>query len=291
MYTDQAWKEIAQVLPVKDFKPTKSINLIGDFELQDVGPSGELKNASLQDQAFSNQASTSGRVLTISRTHIINDDLGALTTVPAQLGRGAGLKLNRAFWTKFLNPGNDDGGATAFWAATHTIANQQGNSNLSSGGGSALSSAGLTAAVLLFDNQVDPAGNPLGVDAEILLYPPDLQTAALELMNSEYLVYGGGAASKQPATNIWKGRFKPVKSRYLNKSAYTGYSATAWYLLGNPNVIPTIQVVFLNGTEMPTVQMAGPDFQFNVLGVTTRAVFDMGVEKQNFRGGVKSAGA
>lgn len=291
LWTDQAWKEISRVGSVKDFKPTKSINLFGDFELQDVGPSGELKNATLQDQAFANQASTSGRILTISRTHIINDDLGALTTVPVMMGRGAGLKLNKAFWTRFLNPGYDDGGSTNFFAATHTIANQQGNSNYSSGGGSALSSAGLTAAVLLFDNQIDPVGNPLGVDAEVLLYPPDLQTTALELMNSEYIVQSSGATTKQPSTNIWKGRFKPVKARYMNKSAYTGYSAAAWYLLANPNILPTIEVVFLNGNEMPQVQVAGPDFQFNVLGITTRAVFDMGVAMQNFRGGVKSNGS
>lgn len=293
LWTDQAWKEVTRVGSVKDFKDTKSINLFGDFELQDVGASGELKNASIQDQAFANRAKTSGRILTISRTHIINDDLGALTTIPAMMGRGAGLKLNKDFWTKFLNPGNDDGGSTAFYAAVHTIANQVANSNLSSGAGSALSSAGLTAATLLFDNQVDPAGNPLGVDAEILLYPPDLQTAALELMNSEYVVATGvgASAARMPSSNIWKGRYRSVKARYMNKAAYTGYSATAWHLLANPNVLPTIEVVFLNGNEMPVVQVAGPDFQFNVLGITTRAVFDMGVEKQNFRGGVKSAGS
>jgi len=293
LWTDQAWKEVARIGSVKDFKPTKSINLFGDFELQDVGPSGELKNATLADQAFANQASTSGRVLTISRTHIINDDLGALTTIPAMMGRGAGLKLNKAFWTKFLNPGYDEGGSTAFWAAVHTIAGQSAKSNYSSGAGSALASAGLTAAVLLFDKQVDPAGNPLGLDAEILLYPPDLQTTALELMNSEYVVATGvgASAARAPSSNVWKGRFKPVKARYLSNDAYTGYSAAAWYLLANPNILPTIEVVFLNGNEMPVVQVAGPDFQFNVLGVTTRAVFDMGVEKQNFRGGVKSAGS
>lgn len=291
MWTDPAWREVAGIGSVKDFKATKNINLFGDFEFKDVGPSGELQHATLQDQAFANQASTSGRLLSISRTHIINDDLGALTTVPAMMGRGGGLKLNKAFWTRFMNPGYDDGGSTNFFAATHTIANQLANSNYSSGGGSALSSAGLTAATLLFDNQVDPAGNPLGIDAEVMLYPPDLQTAALELMNSQFIVQSSGATTKQPSDNIWKGRYKPVKARYLNKSAYTGYSATAWYLLANPAVLPVIEIVFLNGQQFPTVQTAGPDFQFNVLGITMRAFFDIGVSMQNFRGGVKSAGA
>jgi hypothetical protein len=291
MYTEQAWKEVCGIRSVKDFKPTKSINLFGDIEFKDVPNSGELDNASLQDQAFANSVKTRGRIITIPRTLIINDDLGAFAQVPLIMGRGAGLKLNSVFWAKFLNPGLDDGGSTNFFAATHTLAaGQSGNSNLSSGGGSALSSAGLTAANLLFDNQVDPKNYPLGIDAEILLYPPDLQTTALELMNSEFIVQSSGATTKQPSNNFWKGRFRPVKSRYLNKSALTGYSLTAWYLLANPGILPVIEVAFLNGQEMPTVQAAGQDFQFNILGMTTRAFFDMDANMQNFRGGVKSAG-
>jgi hypothetical protein len=37
------------------------------------------------------------------------------------------------------------------------------------------------------------------------------------------------AASKQPNTDIWKGRFLPVMSRYLSNTAISGYSTTAWY--------------------------------------------------------------
>lgn len=293
LFVEQSWREIAGIRPVKDFKPTKSVNLFGDFEYKDVGPSGELKHAELRDQAFSNQAATSGRILTITRTHTINDDLSALTTVPMLMGRGAALKLNKSFWTMFLNPGVADD-AVAFWSASHV--NGAGVtpatvSNYSSGAGSTLSSAGLNAATVLFDNMTDPMGYPLGVDAEILLYPPDLQTAALELMNSQFIVYGGASASKQPGDNVWKGRYKPVKSRYLNKAAFTGYSTTAWYLLANPSMFPTIEVAFLNGQDMPTVQTAQPDYQFEVLGISIRGFFDTGVNIQNFRGGVKSAGA
>jgi hypothetical protein len=292
LYTEQSWKEVAAIRSVKDFKPTKSINLFGDVIFKDVGNSGELDNATLQDQAFANSVKTRGRIITIPRTLIINDDLGGFGQIPTIFGRGAGLKLNDVFWAKLLNPGLDDGGSTNFFAATHTLpAGQSGNSNLSSGAGSALSSAGLTAAVLLFDNQIDPTGFPLGIDPEILLYPSDLNTVALELMNSEWIVQSAGATTKQPSSNIWKGRFKPVKSRYMNKAAYTGNSAAAWYLFGNPNIVPVIEAAFLNGVDMPVVQQAGPDFQFNLLGISTRAFFDMDVNMQNFRGAVKSNGS
>jgi hypothetical protein len=300
-FTELAWRQICAIRATKDFKATKSINLFGDTEFKDLGTNSELEHGTLQDQAFANQVKTSGRILTIPRSTIINDDLGAFGQVPMVMGRGAGLKLNKVFWMKFMSPGYDDGGTTNFFAATHTLLNGQvGNSNLSSGAGSALSSAGLNAATVLFDNQVDPMGNPLGIDAEILLYPADLDTTARELMNSEWIVQSAGATTKQPSNNVWKGRYNPVKSRYLNKTLTDKINGTLttvsgstanWWLLANPAIIAAIEVAFLNGQEMPTVQAAGPDFQFNVMGMTTRAFFDMGVNMQNFRAGVKSAGS
>jgi hypothetical protein len=134
LFTEQTWKEICAIRSTKDFKPTKSVNLFGDFEFKDVGTSGELDNATLQDQAFANKVTTRGRILTIPRTTIINDDLGAFGQVPMLMGRGAGLRLNKVFWMKFMSPGYDDGGSTNFFAATHTLTGGQvGNSNLSSG--------------------------------------------------------------------------------------------------------------------------------------------------------------
>lgn len=282
LYVEMAWRDLCAIRPMKDFKPSKSVNLFGDTEFQAVGPTGELKHASLQDQAFANQVATYGRILNITRTNIINDDLNALTQTPMLMGRGSGLKLNKLFWTTFLNPGNADDGVS-FWSASHS------NANLSTGAGSALSSAGLTAAVLLFDKQIGPDSNPLGVDASILLVPADLDTTARELMNAQFLVYGGASAAKQPNTNIWQGRFRPVKSRYMSNSTFTGYSTTAWYLLAEPNILPVIEAAFLNGQETPTVQTAQADF--DTLGISMRGFFDVGVNIQNFRGGVKSNGA
>lgn len=287
---EQAWRKIAGIASVKDFKPSKSINLFGDFEYKTVGSSGELEHGSLRDQAFANQAETEGRILTITRTMQINDDLNALTKIPMLMGRGSGLKLNKKFWTEWLDSTNkDNGGSTAFWATTHTITGELGNSNLQSGGSTALQITSLDSANVLFKKQVDPNGDPLGVDAAILLAPVELEGTALELMTSQLIVYGG--TTKTPANNVWVNRFEPVISSYLSNSSYTGYSTTAWWLLADPALIPTIEVCFLNGVDVPTVQSAGPDYQFDVLGISIRGFFDSGVTIQNFRGGVKSAGA
>lgn len=295
LFTDQAYLDICHELPVKDLKPTKSVQLFGDFQFQPLNTSGEIQHASVGDNPYANQADLQARMVTLPLTYILNDDLNAFGQLPQMLGRGWGLRVNDLVWSKFLAPGNDEGGSTAFFAATHTITGQYGNSNYASGGGSTLTSDGLKAAKLLFDKQVDPSGKPLGVPPEILLYPPELDTAAIELMNAQFIVMAGlastSAATKQPNTNIWKGRFKPVMCPYLSNTAFSGYSLTKWYLLANPSVIPVIQLATLNGQMVPQIQTAGQDWQFNMLGMSMRGWGGIGVAMQNFRGGVASAGA
>ncbi len=295
MFTEQTMMEIAQVIPVKDLKPTKSVQLFGDFQFTQLNPGGEIQHASIGDNPYANQASIYSKMITLELQYIINDDLGMFGQVPMMLGRGWGLMMNDKFWAEFMNPGFDDGGSTNFYAATHTITGQSANSNLSSGATTTLTSEGLRLANVLFANQVDPAGKPLGVDPELLIYPPELDNAALELMNAQFIIMAGlastSAATKQPNTNIWKGRYKPLMSRYLNKSAYTGFSTTAWYLLANPGIIPVIQIAALGGSLTPMIQTASHDWQFNTLGISMRGWGGYGVNGQNFRGGVKSAGA
>lgn len=295
MYTEQSHMEFCQVLPVKDLKPTKSVQLFGDFQFQPLNPAGEISHGSVGDNPYANQAGLEARMLQIGLQYLINDDLNMFGQIPMMLGRGWGLRVLDLVYTKFNNPGLDDGGSTSFFAATHTITGQSANANYQSGASTTLTSDGLKAAKILLDKQVDPAGKPLGIDAEILLYPPELDVPAIELMNAQFLVMAGlastAAASKQPNTNIWKGRFRPVMSRYLSNTAYTGASATAWYLLANPNIIPVIQIAALNGQLTPTIQQAGQDWNFNMLGISMRGWGGVGVSMQNFRGAVKSAGA
>jgi hypothetical protein len=300
LYVDQSWKQIAATRAVKDFKPSKSVNVFGDFVFKKLNADGQIQNAAMTDEAFPNQVDTFGRKLGIQRQMIINDDLSALSTVPLLMGIGAADSINILFWKLWLAPGNWTDG-NAFWfnrtAAASVLGGSGINTNLISGGTSALSSAALQLAVQAYDKQIKPNGQPLGMQQAILLYPPELDATALELMRSANLVYGGATASKQPMTNVWQGRFQPVKSPYLSNTGndingvalYPGNSTTAWWLLANPNLVASIEVAFLNGQQTPTVQTAQANF--NELGIDVRGFFDFGAAMQNPRAGIKSAGA
>lgn len=271
---ESSWRAIAAIRNVQDFKAVTSYRLTGGFEYLEVGPTGELKHASVGEESFTNQARTYGRMFSITREHMINDDLGALTAVPRRLGRGAALKLNDVFWSVFMNN-------AAFFVA--------GNKNYAAGAGTALGIDSLSQAEELFFNQTDVDGNPLAVDPMILLVPNALFVPATQLMNSTELREDtGGVAKKFPTSNPHAGKFKVARSSYLSNTKYTGNSTKAWYLLSDPNDLATIEVAFLNGREQPTVESADADF--NVLGIQVRGYHDFGVALQEFRAGVKLKG-
>jgi hypothetical protein len=211
-------------------------------------------------------------MLSIDRRDMINDDLGAITTVPRKLGRGSGLKINDVFWTTYL-------ANSAFFTT--------GNKNYISGADTALSIDGLTKGEVTFMNQVDGDGKPIGVMPAILLTPTGLSATASQLFKSMEL-RDTTANSKYPVSNPHQGKFRVEVSRYLANAVYTGNSAKAWYLLAEPADLPVIEVAFLNGQESPTIETAEADF--NVLGVQMRGYHDFGVALQDFRGGVKSKG-
>ena len=312
LFVEQAWREISAIRTVSDFKPTKSINLLGQAMFQALGSSGELQNASFGDQAFSNQAQPYGIITTIPWTHLVNDDLSMLTGVPMKIGQGAGTALNNAFWSLWAAaataatvngvpaPLGDDG--LAFWRTTSlttTVAKRAGTAylpNKTTGAGSALSTTSLATVRALYDNQIDPNGNPLGFDGAmpILLHGPTNWQAANQLIYGSVLIATAlgstTAAAVQPAANVWENTAKLVMSRYLENANY-GNSTTAWWMLFNPVALPVIETAFLNGIDTPAVLQASPDYQFDRLGISIRGTMPFGVCVQNFRGGVFAAGA
>jgi hypothetical protein len=260
---------IASIRSVNNFQTITTVSLTGDLTFEKVGPDGEIKHGDLGDLTYTNKADTYARMLGITRTDIINDDLSALTSVPRKLGRGAGLKLNDIFWTEFLNN-------SAFFAS--------GNANVSTDTG-ALGSLGLSQAETIFLSQTDPDGNPLGAMPTILLVPTALKTTAAELMDSDKTKGDTDA----PDANVWKGRFSVYSSPYMHNTGYTGYSAVAWYMLADPNDMPVIEIAALNGRVEPVVESADADF--NVLGIQLRGYSDIGVNLQEYRGGVRADGS
>ncbi len=269
---ERVWRSICAVRNVSDFKTVTSYRLIGKDQYEPVAPGGELKHGTLGEESYTNKADTFGLLLAIDRRDIINDDLGAITTVPRKLGRGSGLKINDVFWTIFL--ANSDFFKTA-------------NNNYLTGTDTVLSIDGLTKAEVAFLEQTDSDGKPIGIMPQVILVPTALSAMATQLYKS-LEIRDTTADTKYPTQNPHQGKFRAEVSRYLANTQYTGASAKAWYLLADPNDLPVIEVAFLNGQESPTIETAEADF--NVLGVQMRGYHDFGVALQDPKGGIKSKG-
>jgi hypothetical protein len=257
---ESSWRSISSVRSVNDFRSVTSYRLNGGMKFQKVAPGGEIKNAGLSDESRTISAETYGIMTSVTRTDLINDDLGALTAAPQRLGRGGALALNDLFWTSF----QDD---SAFFTTA------RGNKKTTAG---ALSLANLKAIATMFRKLKDPDGNPVAVDPRILLVPADIELAAAEIMGSSLLV---GGSSAGPNVNVLAGRYQVVSTSYLS-------SAEDYYLLASPADMPVMEVAFLNGVQSPIVETAEADF--NTLGVQMRGFFDIGVAKAEYLAGIKA---
>lgn len=277
---DDAWMSIAAIRSVNDFKTITTVSLTGDLQYELVPPGGEINHGTVGEKAYTNRADTYGKMLGIDRRDLINDDVSALTRAATRLGRGGALKVNDVFWTAFLNN-------SSFFTS--------GNANVVTGATTAMDATNALEALRQADDklrsQTDPDGKPLGLFASILLVPTARRIVALNAMNSTIVVAGGvtNTTTMSPNGNAFAGAYRVVSSPYMSNSSYTGNSNAAWYLLIDPQTLPVIEGAFLNGQRMPTVETTDADF--NMLGIAMRGYHDFGFSLQEFRGGVRAAGA
>ena len=274
-HVESTWQEVSAIGSVTDFKQTSRFSLTSDMKYKLVGPGGQITHAEVGEESYINQADTYARLYSIDRTTLINDDLGSLNTIPAQLGKGAADAFNEIFWTEFLE------NAEPFYSS--------GNKNLSTG--PALSIDELTAMELLFFDQQKPNGTPYGAMPEILLVPNALWVLAQQITRQTTIVLDGSSSpTKITNDNPHAGKFMPVRSSFLNNSAIPGASATHSFLLSRPvnGGLSVIESVFLNGQQTPTIETG--DVDFSLLGIQFRGFHDFGINKQEFREGVKSNG-
>ena len=96
-------------------------------------------------------------------------------------------------------------------------------------------------------------------------------------------------ATSVPNDNIHAGKYRPVVQNRLSDATFAGFSATAWYLFRDPQILAPMVVSFLNGVETPTVESADADF--DQLGIQFRGYHDFGVDFAEWLSGLKSKGA
>jgi len=268
-YVESVWRDIAEIIPVNDFRDVYTCRLTADGGFEEVPAGGKLPMAGpIKENAYSVKAKTYGMMFQLDRQTIRNDATNDISRKAFDFGRKGGLKINDVFWSIFLN------NADFFKSANNNIVTSAG----------ALSIDALSNLVAKFDEQTDESGAPIGLDASILLVSPQNEIMANHLFNDRE-IRNTTANKEYFISNPHAGKYRPVKSRYLSNPKYTGYSADDYYLLADPKVLPVMQICFLDGKETPYVESSAAEF--DTLGISWRAFFDFGATKAEPKAGVK----
>jgi hypothetical protein len=207
---------------------------------------------------------TFARQLRLTREMVINDDLNIFDQMAPMLGRMGGRALNDVVYTTLLS------GAGAHFTA--------GCGNLLTTG-SDLDAESLGEAIALLRKQRDPSGADIQITPKVLLVPPELEMTAKALVASTYV----GVTDGSPTGKV------VVESR-LSNPAFSGFSATAWYLFAGPIDAPML-IGFLEGREAPTVESFGLSSDVDTLGFSWRVYHDFGASLGDYRAGIRATGA
>ena len=241
-------------LSASDFKNHTGYRLGGNAVMEEVGAAGEIKHGNLTESSFTYRIATYAKMFAITRQQLINDDIQSFAQLPTLIGRGALTKLENTWATLLLsNP-------SSFFSA--------GNKNYISGVEMTLTEGGLTAALTLFRAAVDGNGDPIMVQPKYLLVPPELETTARRILLSTNLLNNEGVVYDQGSNNPFYKLAEPLICPHLSNSKFTGYSALAWYLWGDPADVAAMAVAYLDNMENPTIETADADF--NTLGMQLR---------------------
>lgn len=279
-----SWRQWTRTYNVPDFKPISFVRLTEMQDLLTVTEGGEYKDSQIDEIIGpSLTVETFGRLFSLTRRAIINDDLNQLRDRPAAMGRAAARTLSRSVTKKLEdNPNAYDG--TATFHVNH-------NNLLTL----PLTEDALQQAVTKLRTQTDPNGLRIGLRPRTLLIPPHLEFTARRILNSQELMAVGtttGTVVTQGNRNVSAGLVDYLVDEYLTDQ-------NDWYVLADQAEAPIVAVGFLNGRESPDVFLKDPGMR-NVLGgsdpysmefdeIVWKIRHDWGTGIMDWRGGVKSA--
>lgn len=248
--------------------------------MQKVGQGGELQHGTLADSSKTYQAYTYGELIGLTRTMMVNDDLGMFLAMPARLGRDAGETIEDAAWDLVKANTSD------FFHAD--------NANLITGADTVLGIAGLDKAVQTLAEQTSN-GRPIRVSGRYLVVPPALAGEAARIYTATNIVASGlsstSSKTMSAAANTYAGQFEPVVVPDLSATVdATNGSDAYWYLWPDPNgsAAPFV-IAFLNGVDRPVIEETDPDARF--LGTVWRGYIDFGVSQWDSEAAVRANGA
>jgi hypothetical protein len=261
-------RSLCRATTVVDFRAKSILKLSEAPSLLPVAEHGEVKSGSRSESRESYAIGTYGRIFSLTRQAIINDDLGAFSDFARAAGRAAaeleaGILVDLLVGPGGVGPLLDDG------ARLFTT----GRGNLASSG-AAIGSDTLSAARLAMRTMKGLDGvTPIGATPRFLLVGPALETEAEEMLATI-------APAETANVNVFSGRLALLVEPRITTSA--------WWVFCAPSELPVIEYAYLSSAQGP--QIASRE-GFDVLGLELRVIEDFGAGVIDWRGAYLNQGA
>lgn len=261
----QTWRPLGRPTTVPDFRAVTRAALGDIAALEQVKEHGEYKYGTLSEDGAPIKVAKFGKIIAITWETIVNDDLGALTRIPAALGNAAAATESNVVWALLLgNPTFTDG--VPFYDAGHA--------NLAASGG-AINTTTLAAARAAMRKQKSKAGEFLNLAPEYLVVGPDKELEAYQFTSSNYV----------PAKNA---DINDVRNASLTVIVDARITGNQWYLFAAPGSIDTFEYAYLEG-EQGVFTETREGFEVDGMEIKARLVF--GAAWIDYRGAYKNPGA
>jgi ATP-dependent Clp endopeptidase proteolytic subunit ClpP len=237
---------------VPDFKQQKRVALSEAPNLELITEHGLYRHGAMKEKGEGFALQTFGKIISLSRQAMINDDLDAFTKIPNALGRSAArLEADKVYGILTENPAMADG--KALFHDDHN--------NLMSA--SALSIATLSEARAALRKQKGLQGAILNIVPRFLIVPASLESEA-ELFVASLV---DPTKTNDTPQHAWIRGLDIVVDARLDED-----SENTWYLAADFNQVDTIEIAYLQGQRGAFIEQS-QDFDTDALKVKCRLDF------------------
>lgn len=271
----ETWEVWCATGSVTDFKEN-TLASIGEFgDLEELPEGTPYSYGERVDAKETFKVATYGRLFSINRQVLIDDDLGALTDTPMAMGDAAARKIgDLPYAVLTANSAMRDG--KALFHSDHK--------NIGTSG--VIGTTTLSEAVKLLGQQKDLSGKRrLNIPLQYVIAPGTVQGAAEIFFASTSFSDGATNTTAVGSTraNIFAGnRITQVYDARLNGSSDTD---VVWYAAGPKG--KTVKVFFLNGNRTPYLESR---IGWNVDGIEYKVRIDAGAKAVDWKALIRNAG-
>lgn len=285
----QGWDTAQETWPVwtgegsvSDFKIYCENGLSEFDDLEEIPDSGEMKMGGFSEKAPETyKIGSYGKKFKVTRVMIINDDLNALTEMPAKRTEAANRKIGDIVYAILVANGNMADGHAIFDATNHS-------NDAPSGYKGVPGVTSIGEAIRAMKSHKDIKGKRrLNIRPQFFLAPVAIEGASEVFFRSEKFADSNTVATD---SSLAATRTNPYSGNYFTRvyePRLDDDSVTAWYLTGPKG--KTVKVVFLNGQKGPILEMIQTGF--SVEGFDYAVVVDVGAYAVDHRGLYRNEGA